>query len=107
MEQEESSACRQIQIRSIRTPESTSKPRKGVGVSADMFVTPFIMLGGTMNSPRLALDKTGILVSGGAAVLTGGLSFLVQGAADRATGAQDRCAAALALAKGEKIEVTE
>jgi uncharacterized protein involved in outer membrane biogenesis len=84
-----------------------TKPRKGVGVSADMFVTPFIMLGGTMNSPRLALDKTGILVSGGAAVLTGGLSFLVQGAADRATGAQDRCAAALALAKGEKIEVAE
>ncbi len=84
-----------------------TKPRKGVGVSADMFVTPFIMLGGTMNSPRLELDKTGILLSGGAAVLTGGLSFLVQGAADRATGAQDRCAAALALAKGEKIAVTE
>jgi len=84
-----------------------TKPRRGVGVSADMFVTPFIRLGGTLNNPRLALDKTGILVSGGAAVLTGGLSFLVQGAADRATGGQDRCAAALALARGETVEVAE
>jgi hypothetical protein len=81
-----------------------TKPRKGVGVSADMFLTPFIQLGGTMASPRLALDKKGVLIEGGAAFLTGGVSFFVKGAADRATGAADRCAAALAIAKGEDVE---
>lgn len=84
-----------------------TKPRQGVGISADMFLTPFIRLGGTLASPRLALDKKGVLISGGAAVLTGGLSFLVQGAADRATGAEDRCEAALALARGESVEAGE
>ena len=84
-----------------------TKPRRGVGVSADMFVTPFVRLGGTMNAPRLALDKTGVLISGGAAVLTGGISFLIKGAADRASGASDRCAAALALAEGRDIDTTD
>ena len=84
-----------------------TKPRKGVGVSADMFLTPFIQLGGTMASPRLALDKKGVLIEGGAAFLTGGVSFFVKGAADRATGGADRCAAALALARGEDVETAE
>jgi hypothetical protein len=84
-----------------------TKPRKGVGVSADMFLTPFIQLGGTMASPRLALDKKGVLIEGGAAFLTGGISFLVKGAADRATGGQDRCAAALAIASGQEVEAAQ
>ena len=84
-----------------------TKPRSGVGVSADMFLTPFIRLGGTMASPRLALDKSGVLLEGGAAFLTGGISFLVKGAADRASGAQDRCAAALAIAEGREVESEE
>jgi len=84
-----------------------TKPRQGVGVSADMFLTPFIRLGGTMSAPRIALDKSGVLLSGGAAILTGGISFFVKGAADRATGASDRCAAALAIANGEEIEAEE
>ena len=84
-----------------------TKPRRGVGVSADMFLTPFIRLGGTMASPRMALDKTGVLIEGGAAFLTGGISFFVKGAADRATGAADRCAAALAIANGESVETGE
>jgi hypothetical protein len=82
-----------------------TKPRQGVGVSADMFLTPFIRLGGTMAAPRLALDKTGVLVQGGAAFLTGGMSFLIAGAADRATGGMDRCDAALAIANGEDVDV--
>ena len=81
-----------------------TKPRKGVGVSADMFLTPFIRLGGTLSSPALALDKSGVLIEGGAAFLTGGISFLVKGAADRASGGMDRCAAALAIANGEELE---
>jgi uncharacterized protein involved in outer membrane biogenesis len=82
-----------------------TKPRRGVGVSADMFVTPFIRLGGSMAAPRISLDKSGVLISGGAAFLTGGISFFVQGAADRASGAADRCAAALALANGQEVAV--
>ena len=81
-----------------------TKPRRGVGISADMFVTPFIRLGGSLAAPRMALDKKGVIVSGGAAVLTGGISFFVQGAADRASGATDRCAAALAIANGQDVE---
>lgn len=80
-----------------------TKPRRGVGVSADMFLTPFIQLGGSMAAPRITLDKSGVLLSGGAAFLTGGISFFVQGAADRASGTADRCAAALALAKGQDV----
>lgn len=84
-----------------------TKPRRGVGVSADMFLTPFIQLGGDLSSPRLTLDKKGVIFSGGAAILTGGISFFVKGAADRASGASDRCAAALAIAKGEAVESAE
>lgn len=84
-----------------------TKPRQGVGVSADMFLTPFIRLGGTIAAPRLALDKTGILIEGGAAFLTGGISFFVKGAADRASGGADRCAAALAIANGEDVEAVQ
>jgi uncharacterized protein involved in outer membrane biogenesis len=84
-----------------------TKPRKGVGISADMFLTPFVRLGGTMASPKLALDKSGVLIEGGAAFLTGGMSFLVKGAADRATGGADRCDAALAIARGEDVEAVE
>lgn len=71
--------------------EFNTKPRQGVGVSADMFVTPFVALRGRLASPRLGLNEKGVLLSGGAAVATGGISLLVQGAADRASGGMDRC----------------
>ena len=71
--------------------EFNTKPRKGVGISADMFVTPFVELTGTLSEPRVGLNKKGALLSGGAAVLTGGLSLLVQGGLDRITGGVDRC----------------
>ena len=76
--------------------EFNTKPRKGVGVSADMFITPFIKLGGTLASPKIGLSKKGVLLSGGAAVLTGGLSFLFQGAADRVTAQSGMCDQTLA-----------
>lgn len=76
--------------------EFNTKPRKGVGVSADMFVTPFVALKGRLVSPRVGLNEKGVLLSGGAAVATGGISLLVQGAADRATGGMDRCKKAMA-----------
>src|SRR5262249_19881453 len=75
--------------------EFNTKPRSGVGVTADMFVTPFVKAGGTRASTGVGVNATGTLLSGGAAVLTGGLSLLAQGIADRAMGERDQCAKAL------------
>ena len=71
--------------------EFNTKPRKGVGVSADMFVTPFVKLAGTLAQPQVGLNNKGLLLSGGAAVLTGGMSFLYQGLMDRVTAEDGRC----------------
>jgi len=71
--------------------EFNTKPREGVGVSADMFVTPFVSLEGTLASPGVGMNETGTLLTAGAAFATGGLSLLYQGIADRATGAMDQC----------------
>jgi len=79
--------------------EFNTKPRTGVGVSADMFVTPFVKLGGTLTNPSVGLNKQGLLLSGGAAFLTGGMSFLYTGLMDRATANADQCAKANAAIK--------
>jgi AsmA protein len=75
--------------------EFNTKPRQGVGVSADMFVTPFVKLSGTLSSPSVGLNEKGLLLTGGAAVLTGGMSFLYKGLVDRATAEGGRCEQAL------------
>jgi uncharacterized protein involved in outer membrane biogenesis len=75
--------------------EFNTKPREGVGVSADMFVTPFVKLVGTLASPAIGVDKKGALLAG-AAVATGGLALVAKAAADRASGEKDRCAEILA-----------
>jgi hypothetical protein len=74
--------------------EFNTKPRSGVGVSADMFVTPFVKLVGTLGSPSIGVDKKSALLAG-ATVATGGLALLAKGAADRAAGETDRCATLL------------
>ncbi len=71
--------------------EFNTKPREGVGVSADMFVTPFVSLEGTLAQPRVGFNETSTLLTAGAAVATGGMSFLWKGIYDRATGAIDLC----------------
>ncbi len=80
--------------------EFNTKPREGVGVSADMFVTPFVAVSGTLAQPGVGLNAKGAILSGGAAVLTGGLSFLYQGLMDRATAGADRCEETLAAVTG-------
>lgn len=75
--------------------EFNTKPRKGVGVSADMFIKPFVALEGTLASPAIGLNEKGTLISAGAAVATGGLSFLVKAAADRLGGNVDHCSKTL------------
>ncbi|MEE2732539.1 MAG: AsmA family protein [Pseudomonadota bacterium] len=86
--------------------EFNTKPRTGVGVSADMFVTPFVKLGGTLAQPSVGLNRKGVLLSGGAAVLTGGMSFLYTGIMDRATASADHCDEARAVIEDavEKVE---
>lgn len=76
--------------------EFNTKPRQGVGISADMFVTPFVKLSGTLAEPTVGLNEKGVLLSGGAALLTGGMSFLYTGIMDRVTAQQDQCPDALA-----------
>lgn len=76
--------------------EFKTKPRQGIGITADMFVTPFIALRGTLANPSVGLNKKGTLFTGGAAFATGGISFLVQGASNRVTAEADHCEQALA-----------
>ena len=71
--------------------EFLTKYRSGVGISADLFVKPFVKLKGTLASPRIGLNEKGTLLSGGAAVATGGASILVKTALDRATAEDDQC----------------
>ncbi|GAB5451648.1 MAG: hypothetical protein Hals2KO_19760 [Halioglobus sp.] len=68
-----------------------TQPREGVGVTADMFVTPFVAVGGTMANPSLSLNKKGVLLQGGLAAVTGGLSLFAQAALDRFEGQRDYC----------------
>jgi len=75
--------------------EFNTKPRTGVGLTADMFVTPFVKVTGTLAEPGLSLNAKGTILAGGAAVLTGGISLLVRGLADRATAEGDACGKAL------------
>jgi AsmA protein len=86
------------------TIEFNTKPRSGVGVSADMFVTPFVGLSGTLASPTVGLNKKGVLLEGGAAVLTGGMSFLYKGLVDRATAEAGQCEQALEAVGGKKAD---
>jgi len=75
--------------------EFNTKPRTGVGISAGMFVTPFIKVDGTLAEPSIGLSETSSLLSGGAAVATGGLSLLYKGVFDRVTAEGDQCAKTL------------
>ena len=70
--------------------EFNTKPRKGVGVRADMFVTPFVKLVGTLANPHIGLDEKGVLLAGASAA-TGGLALLAKVAIDRLTGEIDAC----------------
>ena len=78
--------------------EFNTKPRTGVGLTADMFVTPFVKVSGTLAQPGIGLNTTGTLLAGGAAVLTGGVSLLAKGMADRVMAEGDQCVEALAEA---------
>jgi uncharacterized protein involved in outer membrane biogenesis len=65
--------------------------RKGIGISAGDFVNPFIRVAGTLDSPKLTMDKKGTAVAGSAAVLTAGLSLLAKAGWDRVFREKDPC----------------
>ena len=66
-------------------------PERALSVSAGEFVNPYVQVVGTLAAPRLAVDETGVLISGGAAVATGGLSILARGLWDRVARSKDPC----------------
>jgi uncharacterized protein involved in outer membrane biogenesis len=70
------------------------KVQIGGAFELNLLPTPTVLAEG------VSLNKTGALLSGGAAAVTGGLSLLAKAAFDRARGNTDRCAAALAATGG-------
>jgi len=68
--------------------EFNTHPREGVGVSPDMFVTPFVALGGTLAKQAVRANPKGTLLT----AATGGTYLVLKAAKDRAAGQLDRCA---------------
>lgn len=68
-----------------------STPRRIVSLSAAELVNPYLQVVGTLSSPQLAVDETGVLITGGAAIATGGLSLLAKGLWDRLPKSGDAC----------------
>ena len=66
-------------------------PRKAVSISAAELFNPYVQIVGTLAAPRLAVDETGVLITGGAAVATGGLSLLARAIWDRLSKSGDAC----------------
>ncbi len=71
--------------------EFNTKPRSGIGISADMFVTPFVYVSGTLKRPSLSLNRRSSLLHGSAAVATGGLTLVLRSIFNRATAHGDHC----------------
>jgi len=70
--------------------------QKGLGISLNDLLNPYVRVGGTLAKPVLAVDKQSALVEGGVAVATGGISILAKSFAERVLGAKDPCAVAIA-----------
>jgi len=68
-----------------------STPHKGLSISGAEIINPYLKIVGTLASPRLAVDETGVLISGGAAIATGGLSLLAKATWDRVSRSSDPC----------------
>ena len=68
-----------------------TSPRKILTISAAELVNPYAKIVGTMARPSLAVDEQGVLITGGAAVLTGGVSILAKAAWDRLARSGDPC----------------
>jgi uncharacterized protein involved in outer membrane biogenesis len=76
-------------------------PRRVLSLSAGELLNPYVQVVGTLAAPRLAVDETGLLISGGAAVATGGLSILARGVWDRLSRSGNACGQASSRAIDE------
>ena len=83
-------ASMNLKTEEIRVSLRTT-PRRIVSVSAAELVNPYLQIVGTLAAPRLAVDETGVLITGGAAVATGGLTLLARGLWERLSKAGDAC----------------
>ena len=70
-------------------------PQKGLGMSISDLVNPYTKVSGTLASPSLILDPTGVLIEGGTAVATAGISILASRFKDRFLTAKDQCGKAI------------
>jgi hypothetical protein len=73
-------------------------PERALSISAGELVNPYVQVVGTLAAPRLAVDETGLLITGGAAVATGGLTILARGIWDRLARSREPCGQASARA---------
>ena len=76
-------------------------PERALSISAGELVNPYVQVGGTLARPRLAVDETGLLITGGAAVATGGLTILARGIWDRLARSRKPCVDTSARAREE------
>jgi uncharacterized protein involved in outer membrane biogenesis len=68
-----------------------STPQRGLSISGAELFNPFIKIVGTLAAPGLAVDETGVLISGGAALATGGVSVLARATLDRLFRSREPC----------------
>ena len=85
--------------------EWTTKPRKGVGISASIVTNPYVRLGGTLNDPRLDIKPLDSVTATSAAVATAGLSLLGRGLWNRITSGKKVCKIALEKIAKEDAEL--
>jgi uncharacterized protein involved in outer membrane biogenesis len=76
-------------------------PERALSISAGELINPYVQVVGTLARPRLAVDETGLLITGGAAVATGGLTILARGIWDRLARSRNPCEDTSARAREE------
>ena len=77
------------------------KSRKGIGIGAADFVTPYTKISGTMANPQLAFDTEEAITRGATTVATLGTSWLAKKAKNRFFSEKDPCGAEVAKADEE------
>ena len=83
----------------------TAKPRKGIGVSVNVIVNPYVKIGGTLGNPNLEVKPLRAATATGVAVATAGVSLLARGLWDRVTAEKKICKSARKQVKEIKEEI--
>jgi uncharacterized protein involved in outer membrane biogenesis len=68
-----------------------SKPRKRLSFSASELINPYIRVTGTLDQPRLTMNRRSAAIKGTTAVVTAGLGILAEAAWIRTFGRKDPC----------------